>query len=415
MQVVCKLGFQYLWIDALCIIQDSKSDWLVESSKMGDIYAQSALNIAATASKNGRQGLFRSSRSLTPCILDFPEENGSYPSSFVTHDELHHFDRIERSPLNQRGWVLQERILSPRTIHFALGEVFWECHHLIASETLPDSAFLGTINVKSRMTPVLRGQEEVMATWHLIVSQYSKLKLTRGSDKLPALSGLANRIALCLMLDSKDYLAGLWRVTLVNDLLWRTSTWDSRVVYGRSPSWSWARVDGEIHFVKNLSCHYIRILDAEVERIADPFGAVGQGFVSLQGPLCRLKLTGTKTPPTFFEISDRGIVVTKDLHVTILASEIDWDDWVTEDENRDKPLYLLICDIEPTKFGAPNCTSLVLQAIGAEHGQYARLGVVSQPVASVDDLLSLSKSPKLLERTAYKEFNHNSGFTITIH
>lgn len=62
-------------------------------------------------------------------------------------------------------------------------------------------------------------------------------------------------------------------------------------------------------------------------------------------------------------MSDREIVDTKDLYVTISASETDWDNWITEDENRAKPLSLLIYDIEPAKFGAPNCISLVFQAM----------------------------------------------------
>jgi hypothetical protein len=53
-----RLGVRFLWIDSLCIIQDSVEDWVKESSNMGNVYKNSLCNIAATAAPDGRTGCF---------------------------------------------------------------------------------------------------------------------------------------------------------------------------------------------------------------------------------------------------------------------------------------------------------------------------------------------------------------------
>jgi heterokaryon incompatibility protein (HET) len=52
-------GIRYLWIDSLCIIQDSEIDWMRESAVMGEIYQNAFCTITATAGKDGNDGLFR--------------------------------------------------------------------------------------------------------------------------------------------------------------------------------------------------------------------------------------------------------------------------------------------------------------------------------------------------------------------
>ncbi|CZR58139.1 uncharacterized protein PAC_08030 [Phialocephala subalpina] len=52
------LGFQYLWIDSLCIIQDYPNDWNIEASRMSSVYGNSSINIAASGGIDGSAGLF---------------------------------------------------------------------------------------------------------------------------------------------------------------------------------------------------------------------------------------------------------------------------------------------------------------------------------------------------------------------
>lgn len=139
-QIACRLGFSYIWIDSLCIIQDSQEDWIRESANMRSIYAGAICTIAATGSENADGGCFhqRNSLSLYPCRLVGTPDWGIY----VQRDELFDFERgVDQSSLNQRAWVFQERLLSPRILHFGSEMLFWECQLRSASEKFTNGYF----------------------------------------------------------------------------------------------------------------------------------------------------------------------------------------------------------------------------------------------------------------------------------
>jgi len=110
-------GFQYLWIDSLCIIQDSASDWAAESVTMGEVYVNSYCNIAATGAENGEVGLGfkRNPRALRPLEIRIParppNSRGVPTGSYYCMDDFWQ-DGIVKAPLNRRAWVFQERLLS---------------------------------------------------------------------------------------------------------------------------------------------------------------------------------------------------------------------------------------------------------------------------------------------------------------
>ncbi|KAK8192030.1 heterokaryon incompatibility protein-domain-containing protein, partial [Phyllosticta capitalensis] len=202
------LGESYIWIDSLCIIQDSPQDWAQESTKMADIYQNSYLTIAATKSSNSAGGLFNTPDSR------FKEHSFNTPVP----------------PLLQRAWVYQERVLSPRTLHFGHQEVLWECMSQTSCE-----CSLGW------------STQDLVKEWHRAVSEYSTLALTKSSDRLPAIAGIARQMQK--LRRGEDYFAGLWRESCLEDLLWfhncqqgpgeyRECIRDTRC----APSWSWACV-----------------------------------------------------------------------------------------------------------------------------------------------------------------------------
>ena len=135
-----RLGLRYLWVDSLCIIQDSIEDWQRESSNMGAIYQNSVCNIAATAAPDGRSGCFfrRNPWLAEQCHAFVDGASGSTDSperSTKSHIIVPHYQFVAgvlRAPLNNRAWVTQERIMSPRTIHFSKNQIFWECHELVS-------------------------------------------------------------------------------------------------------------------------------------------------------------------------------------------------------------------------------------------------------------------------------------------
>ncbi|PQE21980.1 heterokaryon incompatibility protein [Rutstroemia sp. NJR-2017a WRK4] len=137
--VTRRLKCRYLWIDSLCIIQDSRTDWAAESMKMNMVYSSSQLNLSATASVNSSGGLFRARRldEVWPLFLDdIPLPSGKTGRAVLIDYELIH-QGIEEMPLNLRAWVLQEHLLPPRLLHFGQDQLFWECQQRMACEMLP--------------------------------------------------------------------------------------------------------------------------------------------------------------------------------------------------------------------------------------------------------------------------------------
>jgi hypothetical protein len=133
--VTRKLGISYLWIDSLCIVQDDEEDWETESRKMESVFANAYCTIAATSAEDSRAGfLERRLNRRSVRLVD-----GSVGTSFCVYacEIGGSFDNdVTNSILNKRAWVLQERALSPRTIHFSAGETYWECGSVVRCENL---------------------------------------------------------------------------------------------------------------------------------------------------------------------------------------------------------------------------------------------------------------------------------------
>lgn len=126
--VARKLGIRYLWIDSICIIQDSLQDWQKEAALMGEVYSNSTLNVMATACKNSHQSLIRSRDQGE--LLHYAVRtswNGIKPETFYISSRWFWDNHTLFAPLNRRGWVLQERILPPRALHFTYNQLVWEC------------------------------------------------------------------------------------------------------------------------------------------------------------------------------------------------------------------------------------------------------------------------------------------------
>jgi hypothetical protein len=135
--VTRRIGLQYLWIDSLCIIQDSLEDWTRESSKMGEVYKNCLVNISATAAPNGGTGCFfprNPARARTCRVVIERAAKGKMIAKSRTFDLVpRHMwnDSIYKEPLAERGWVVQEQFLAPRIIHFSRYQIFWECQQLV--------------------------------------------------------------------------------------------------------------------------------------------------------------------------------------------------------------------------------------------------------------------------------------------
>jgi len=297
-EITQKLGLQYLWVDALCIIQDSVTDWQTESANMGNIYHNAFFTIQASGAKDTQGGCFipRTPQEPPPAKLRFDLEDRSIGSVFVRSRPL---VDTKTDPLHRRGWTLQESLLSPRILSYGANEMWWECkttHYSEAGSLLQDQgSFPGLpkpirTKTKNHLLPLdLHIADPAMErkfAWSYIVRDYASRQLTFPKDKLPALSGLARYISHTRPGDA--YLAGLWKSELPSNLLWSVIKGIRPSVY-RAPSWSWAAFDGEITVFSHgytSTDNYCEVLNAStILSGSDLFGQVSAGMITLRGPL----------------------------------------------------------------------------------------------------------------------------------
>jgi hypothetical protein len=118
------LGVSYLWIDSLCVVQDDKDDWNRESKLMEDVYGSAYCTLAATCAKGTNDGFLKPTPARQIVTIEEPQSK----TPFYLCDAIDDFyEDVDQSDLNKRAWVLQERALSRRTIHFAQSQTYWEC------------------------------------------------------------------------------------------------------------------------------------------------------------------------------------------------------------------------------------------------------------------------------------------------
>ncbi|KAH8686162.1 heterokaryon incompatibility protein-domain-containing protein [Tricladium varicosporioides] len=350
-KITKRLQIQYLWIDSLCIIQDSVPDWQEESKQMKEYYRNSRITISALDSTDSRGGILKQ-RILRPSVPLNPQGNLFIRKSAPTHRQVFGF-----GPLNTRGWALQERLLSTRIVHYGSQEMFWEClscacregspfvheqpyspGYVVVSEgvdfkriitylesfsknrpasvkesgmlTLENDKILGSSPTKlefplgqaiswpkPKLDTASRSEEELPdSLWWRIVTRYSGRYLTKHSDRLVAISGLAY---LFREATKHEYLAGIWREDL-DDLLWFADPWRTMSIpdanellqeYAyQAPSWSWAAIPWSTFYPcrgREHTFHTIfdlRIIEAGITPLGvDTFGQISDGFIKVSG------------------------------------------------------------------------------------------------------------------------------------
>ncbi|KAF2176560.1 HET-domain-containing protein, partial [Zopfia rhizophila CBS 207.26] len=243
--VARRLGIQYLWVDSLCIIQGGDtvalSDWQTESAKMQHIYGGAVLTVAAAHAATAQDGLFHQ-RELPDIPFEPLNSSLEYPETVLVGPEppllLSYLE-----PLTKRAWALQERLLSNRVLAYGTTGIRWMCQRSTHLETSPGLPYQGF-----RITPGFFDRPLwICMEWKSIIEEYSHRDLTYITDKLTALSGLAQDVSRS---SKKEYFAGLCRSDLFMQMLWihcgkvaQSGTEYKRQGQYRAPSWSWASVD----------------------------------------------------------------------------------------------------------------------------------------------------------------------------
>ncbi|KAK1829442.1 heterokaryon incompatibility protein-domain-containing protein [Podospora conica] len=241
-----KLGLTFLWIDALCIVQDTY-ELVHQISIMDSVYQNAVLTIAARGAPSAHHGLFfrRDARCTRPLQLRDTED--ATPGVSIKLASLK-----AQSPdyLRRRGWVLQETLLSRRILAYDTDQLRWLCKMRHASESEPDprggggGALLlchhpraGTEHVATNEKP------HCFERWYRLAEDFSQRDLSVASDGLPALAGLAHHFCVGHWHDRFTYLAGIWQNDIQAGLAWYLvqSPWRAYKPVGGTPlpTWSW--------------------------------------------------------------------------------------------------------------------------------------------------------------------------------
>jgi Heterokaryon incompatibility protein (HET) len=302
--VTRRLNIRYLWIDALCIIQDSEVDKAVEMATMDQVYHNATVTIAA-ANVEGCSESFLATwvpRSYPEPFrlakINFPCADGETGNVFVEYGRGY-WPHLE--PLSKRGWALQERLVSPRVLTFGQHQMWWHCQTAQHSEGGGFSDDFVAIEKRverldydffqqKRERPRLTESNKIYRNWRDIVDDYSQRQLTVRTDNLPALSGIATRFASVL---NDIYCAGLWRNDMLRCLAWYTGAEidTRRPSEYRAPTWSWASVDTSVLWWRREGKPTMEflipteVIDCEVTPVYPkaPFGEVQGGTVELRG------------------------------------------------------------------------------------------------------------------------------------
>lgn len=248
-QITRKLGLRYLWVDAFCILQglndeEARLDWQQHSAIMGDIYGNSFVTIAAAAAVHADIGIFNERCLPRYCRIPFNTENQEEFMDLCSDENR----TYNKEPLFERSWALQEGILSRRLVSYETGQILWNCPTFKAGED--GTGVPRYSNILASYAP-----DTWDSTWRKFVEKYSETKSTFEKDELPALSGLVK----VLQHRNKDqYLAGLWKNTIYDDLLWKykNAYMVRRPSRYRAPSWSWAALDGKAVWMHNTLAFY---------------------------------------------------------------------------------------------------------------------------------------------------------------
>lgn len=315
-----QLGLRYLWIDSLCILQDSLSDWEVELSTMTEIYRDATVTIAATAAPYAGSGCapVRNKLQLAPFT--------PLPGIVIEPDFSREHWIFSKGPLEKRGWTFQETQLSRRVLRCGGEELAWQCRTCKHLESDPGRALdfghrnsQHTTRTAFGTRPLDNAQDmtvfNAFHVWYQMVELFTNRNLTYPEDRLPAISGIASHFAVlssqgenpsptttntqCNPTPTQSvaatpesrppsrYLCGLWHNDFLQGLIWRCSEPSSPVPY-RGPTWSWVSRESRIFYQAHslrTDDFYAQVLDVRVTVPGqNPYGRVSSGKVTMLGP-----------------------------------------------------------------------------------------------------------------------------------
>lgn len=456
--IACQLGLRYIWIDAFCIFQDNdNSDWQRESSLMQKVYTNSSCNLSAADATSCSESLINA---RNPGLITFPviELKCSHrnqplaPASqqYLIYDPSFWKHEVTEALVNTRGWVLQERVLSPRVLHLGKRQVMWECCEHSAAETFPDGLHAQTLEAgravskendlffdTTRSYRDRKGEElDLYYLWTRLVESYTACKLTFQSDKLIACSGLAKIIQARI---EDEYVAGMWRKYLEHELLWQPEVPNpSQQKKSHLPSWTWASTDRPC---RRDPVQYYGTLLYKVESVDlqyasdDPTGDILSGRLHLRGTLMPTQLIQSthEQPELFWKVVIEGVKLQGTARYTehfVRASEPFRDGSPVglnhyqesfEVENTEGKIFAMPAWTNTYGIGMQRSlmTILLFRLLDAENAVYERLGIFKQYDENCKLILAMREDAngerrKVRERVPCVEFSEGMHTFVVV-
>jgi Heterokaryon incompatibility protein (HET) len=300
------LGIRFLWIDALCIIQDDEDDFHNECAQMSNIYRYSNCNIVAACGRDPFTTMFQER-----CFdsLQIGQFKSVWNSDNSTHVDQYDFDQVVDMnylwndfldcTVFTRGWIFQELHLPSRLLYFGKNQVHWVCLNQSVCDIWPNNEPpIPPGQASHKLVDSLKYTKVELSTqiWYSLVESYSRLSFTVAEDRLLALSGLANTF---FDRTQDEYFAGHWEMGFERSLSWYRGNRYRPICRDRieshiqvpqrsshiAPSWSWASVDASVSFDLSsaaLFCVNIQDIYLEVKATnSHPFGRVTSGALLL--------------------------------------------------------------------------------------------------------------------------------------
>ncbi|RGP70098.1 heterokaryon incompatibility [Fusarium sporotrichioides] len=273
------LGYRYIWIDALCIIQDDPDDWDKEASRMKDVYSNAELTLSSLAASGCHEHLFHSRgvRMTRPIPFDIwtPKDKrprwkeevvyqyAVYPSLSINNNGFYGADNdfMSIAPITTRGWAFQEQMLSTRILYFGSNHLFWECLCVATTDSDPSKVMMpwisGGIAEHTRRKYALQGlthprlelfsedtRYQPYGIWQSLLTSYTERHLTKLSDRIPAFLAISKALESAI---GDVFTAGVWKgERLLESLSWNVK--EAADKHPQGPSWSWASMDQIIQF-----------------------------------------------------------------------------------------------------------------------------------------------------------------------
>ena len=382
-EVARYLHMRYIWIDSLCIIQNSVADWQVESLTMMNVYQHAFCNIAATGSENSQGGLFfERDPSLVPVsTVSLQWNKTSWQGEYCFYPDTVWIDGVVSAPLNRRAWVVQERLLAKRVLHFGSQSLFFECCEHEACETfpkgLPQSHYSNnSVNQFKRIYERKKVPNNPMKNhrlWERVVQAFTRSSLSYASDKLVSIAGIAHEFQKIF---KQKYIVGFWENGLEEQLLWlvlgerqANGSPSKRPLLYRAPSWSWLSIDAKVHLDEpSYRPTLIEITEVHIDLLDDshPTGQITGGYLIVNCYLilatCGFRTSSDPNIPQDYLLFDGREIGTTQIHF----------DEACRKPIKDEPLFCLPIS---GSVDSHRWSGLVLMLTSNQQAEYQRIGL----------------------------------------